>query len=50
MLTRWFEAADREVDRFNAWLERLGAPGLALLVLMACSAWSAVDLVLFVIR
>ena len=50
MLTRFFDASDREVERFGAWLERLGLSGAIVLAITIFGAFSLVDMVRFILR
>ncbi len=50
MLARFFDRADRDVERFAAWLERLGPSGAVVLAIVVFGAFSAVDMLRFVFR
>jgi hypothetical protein len=49
MLTRFFASADRDVERFSAWLEKLGPSGTVVTALMLWGVYCAVDLARYVI-
>jgi len=49
LLNRFFAAVDREVDRFDAWLQRLGGGAFLIVVLIGYSAYCAFDCARFVL-
>jgi hypothetical protein len=49
MLERFFDSADRDVERFAAWLGELGPSGTIVTALMLWGAYCAFDLARYVI-
>jgi hypothetical protein len=49
MLERFFAASDRDVDRFNAWLQHIGLGGLLVLALFAWSGYGLLSCFLYIV-